>query len=153
MDAVRDLFYKPRLLLIGSGEEYGHIKPEETPISEDNALRPGNIYAATKACQNMIGSIYSKAYDMDLMMVRAFNHIGFPCNSHRTLRCQMEYIIGLYLIQNIDNSLLIQNIQIIYLGKFSDKDLMCYEELGRIMAEHDRKLAKRDAAIRKAEDQ
>ena len=76
MDAVRDLFYKPRLLLIGSGEEYGHIKPEETPISEDNALRPGNIYAATKACQNMIGSIYSKAYDMDLMMVRAFNHIG-----------------------------------------------------------------------------
>ena len=41
-----------------------------------NLLRPGNIYAATKACQNMIGSIYSKAYDMDLMMVRAFNHIG-----------------------------------------------------------------------------
>ena len=24
----------------------------------------------------MIGSIYSKAYDMELMMVRAFNHIG-----------------------------------------------------------------------------
>lgn len=63
-------------MLIGSGEEYGYIKPEETPISEDNLLRPGNIYAATKACQNMIGSIYAKAYDMDLMMVRAFNHIG-----------------------------------------------------------------------------
>lgn len=76
MDAVRDLFYKPRILLIGSGEEYGYIKPEETPILEDTALRPGNIYAATKACQNMVGSIYSKAYDMDLMMVRAFNHIG-----------------------------------------------------------------------------
>lgn len=76
MDAVRDLFYKPRILLIGSGEEYGHIRPEETPIREDNALRPGNIYAATKACQNMVGSIYSRAYDMDLMMVRAFNHIG-----------------------------------------------------------------------------
>lgn len=76
MDAVRELFYKPRILLIGSGEEYGHIRPEETPIKEDNTLRPGNIYAATKACQNMIGSIYSKAYDMDLMMVRAFNHVG-----------------------------------------------------------------------------
>ena len=37
---------------------------------------PGNIYAATKVCQNMIGSIYAKAYDLDLMMVRAFNHIG-----------------------------------------------------------------------------
>lgn len=76
MDAVRELFYKPRVLLIGSGEEYGHIAPGETPISEENHLRPGNIYAATKVCQNMIGNIYSKAYDMELMMVRAFNHIG-----------------------------------------------------------------------------
>ena len=76
MDAIRELYYKPRVLLIGSGEEYGHIQPGETPIVESNLLRPGNIYAATKACQNMIGSIYSKAYDMELMMVRAFNHIG-----------------------------------------------------------------------------
>ncbi len=76
MDAIRELFYKPRVLLIGSGEEYGHIRPGETPIKEENLLRPGNIYAATKACQNMIGNIYSKAYDLELMMVRAFNHIG-----------------------------------------------------------------------------
>lgn len=76
MDAIRELYYKPRVLLIGSGEEYGHIQPGETPIVETNLLRPGNIYAATKACQNMIGNIYSKAYDMELMMVRAFNHIG-----------------------------------------------------------------------------
>lgn len=76
MDAIRELFYKPRVLLIGSGEEYGHILPGETPIREGNMIRPGNIYAATKVCQNMIGSIYAKAYDMDLMMVRAFNHIG-----------------------------------------------------------------------------
>lgn len=76
MDAVRELYYKPKVLLIGSGEEYGHIKEGETPISEDNMIRPGNIYAATKVCQNMIGSIYAKAYDMDLMLVRAFNHIG-----------------------------------------------------------------------------
>ena len=76
MDAIRELFYKPRVLLIGSGEEYGHILPGEIPIKETNLLRPGNIYAATKACQNMIANIYSKAYDMELMMVRAFNHIG-----------------------------------------------------------------------------
>ncbi len=76
MDAIRELFYKPRVLLIGSGEEYGHIEPGETPIRETNLLRPGNIYAATKACQNMIGNIYYRAYDMELMMVRAFNHIG-----------------------------------------------------------------------------
>ena len=71
-----ELYYKPRILMIGSGEEYGHIRPEEVPIQEDNHIRPGNIYAATKACQNMIGGIYANAYDMDLLQVRAFNHIG-----------------------------------------------------------------------------
>lgn len=76
MDAVRELYYKPRVLLVGSGEEYGHILEGETPISEDTKLRPGNIYAATKVCQNMIGSIYSRAYDMELMLIRAFNHVG-----------------------------------------------------------------------------
>lgn len=76
LDAIRELFYKPRVLLIGSGEEYGHIQPNEIPIVETSLLRPGNIYAATKACQNMIGTIYSKAYDLQVMMVRAFNHIG-----------------------------------------------------------------------------
>lgn len=76
MDAVRELYYKPRILLIGSGEEYGYIQEGEIPIREENRLRPGNIYAATKACQNMIGSIYAQAYDMEIMMVRAFNHIG-----------------------------------------------------------------------------
>lgn len=76
LDAVRELFYKPRILLIGSGEEYGHVRPEDIPIREETLLRPGNLYAATKACQNMIGKIYTDAYDMNIMMVRAFNHIG-----------------------------------------------------------------------------
>ena len=76
LDAVRDMEKQPRVLLIGSGEEYGRILPDETPIQEDNNLRPGNIYAATKACQNMIGKIYADAYKLDIMMVRAFNHTG-----------------------------------------------------------------------------
>ena len=76
MDAIRELYYKPRIVLVGSGEEYGHVREEDTPINEETKLRPGNIYAATKACQNMIGSIYSSAYDMELMLVRAFNHVG-----------------------------------------------------------------------------
>lgn len=76
LEALRELDYKPRVLLIGSGEEYGHIRPGETPIGEDNNTRPGNIYAATKVCQNMFGKIYADAYGLDVMMVRAFNHIG-----------------------------------------------------------------------------
>lgn len=76
LDVLKEMEYKGRVLLIGSGEEYGHILPQETPIKEDNCSRPGNIYAATKACQNMLGKIYADAYGLDVMMVRAFNHIG-----------------------------------------------------------------------------
>ena len=75
-DALRNLQQNPRILLIGSGEEYGYIQPEQTPVSETTPLFPGNIYAATKACQNMLGTIYARAYDMNIILVRAFNHIG-----------------------------------------------------------------------------
>lgn len=80
LEAIRavqnDCGKKPRVLLIGSGEEYGHIHENDIPINEKTSTKPGNIYAATKACQNMIGKIYADAYGIDVMMVRAFNHIG-----------------------------------------------------------------------------
>jgi len=76
LNAIRNLDYRPRTLLIGSGEEYGHIHTDETPIHEEVLPRPGNIYAVTKVCQNMIGQIYTAAYQMDIITVRAFNHIG-----------------------------------------------------------------------------
>lgn len=76
LDSLRKLGKKPRVLMIGSGEEYGHIKPGEVPISEDNNTRPGNIYAVTKVTQNMIGHLYYEAYGMDIMSTRSFNHTG-----------------------------------------------------------------------------
>lgn len=76
LDGLRRYGGNPRVLLVGSGEEYGYVLPEETPVRETNPVRPGNIYAATKACQNMVGRIYAQAYDLDLVMVRPFNHIG-----------------------------------------------------------------------------
>ncbi len=76
LEALRELEWKPRLLLIGSGEEYGRPGPREIPVREEHRLEPGNVYAATKACQNMLGRIYAEAYGLEVVMVRAFNHIG-----------------------------------------------------------------------------
>lgn len=77
LEAVRNSQKKNiRLLLIGSGEEYGFIRDGACPLSEEEPLNPGNIYAATKACQGMLGEIYARAYKMDIIMVRAFNHSG-----------------------------------------------------------------------------
>lgn len=74
LDALRDSGLDSRIILIGSGEEYGYIR--NCPVTEEEPVRAGNIYAVTKACQSMIGSIYARAYKMNIVMVRAFNHIG-----------------------------------------------------------------------------
>ena len=77
LEAVREIKqYNPKIILIGSSEEYGNVKGDEIPVKEENNLRPGNIYSVTKVCQNMIGKIYSDAYGMDIVNIRAFNHIG-----------------------------------------------------------------------------
>jgi GDP-4-dehydro-6-deoxy-D-mannose reductase len=76
LEAVRGMSVPPKILLIGSGEEYGYILPEELPIHEDTQLQPGNIYACTKIAQGMMGQIYAMAYGLEVIIVRAFNHIG-----------------------------------------------------------------------------
>jgi GDP-4-dehydro-6-deoxy-D-mannose reductase len=76
LEALRAQANKTRAVLIGSGEEYGFVAPHEVPVGEQTPLRPGNPYALTKAAQTMAGQVYARAYGVDAVMVRAFNHIG-----------------------------------------------------------------------------
>ena len=77
LDAVRSVpGYAPKILLIGSGEEYGVLPENTSLVSETTPVHPANPYAITKLAQNLFGELYAKAYDMHIMMVRAFNHIG-----------------------------------------------------------------------------
>lgn len=76
LEAIREHCPKTRLLLIGSGEEYGKVMPNEIPIKEDTLVRPANIYAVSKLTQNLLGKLYVEAYGLNIVFVRAFNHIG-----------------------------------------------------------------------------
>jgi len=76
LEALRGMQNPPRVLLVGSGEEYGYVLPEELPIRENTLMRPGNIYACTKVAQDLLGQLYSRAYKLEIIMVRAFNHTG-----------------------------------------------------------------------------
>ena len=77
LDAVRDMpDYSPKILLIGSGEEYGILPANTSLVSETTPVHPANPYAITKMAQNLFGALYAKAYEMHVMMVRAFNHVG-----------------------------------------------------------------------------
>lgn len=76
LESIRELDINPRILLIGSSEEYGFIKPEDLPVNEKQELRPGNPYSVSKIAHTLLGEVYARAYNMDVVMVRAFNHIG-----------------------------------------------------------------------------
>ncbi len=75
LESAKKLKKRPKIILIGSGEEYGSVG-DNIPIAENTPLKPMNIYAASKACQAMMGSIYAQAYGMDIIITRSFNHTG-----------------------------------------------------------------------------
>lgn len=76
LEETRRLDTPPKILLVGSSEEYGWLPEGISVVGEDTAPNPGNIYAVSKAAQNMIGNVYARAYNMNICMTRAFNHIG-----------------------------------------------------------------------------
>lgn len=76
LEAVRETKLNSRILLIGSSEEYGKSLINEEGITEIDTPQPTNVYAVTKLCQNLLGKVYAEAYKMEIVSVRAFNHIG-----------------------------------------------------------------------------
>jgi GDP-4-dehydro-6-deoxy-D-mannose reductase len=75
LEAIRKSELKTRILLIGSSEQYGSIDYSR-PVEEDRELNALNPYGISKATQEKVAKLYSKVYNMEIIMVRAFNHIG-----------------------------------------------------------------------------
>ncbi len=76
LEALIFLKIKPRILIIGSGDEYGLVRPEEIPVKENNPLRPSNPYAVSKVAQDMLGFQYFCSHQLPIIRVRPFNHTG-----------------------------------------------------------------------------
>jgi len=66
---------RARVLLIGSGEQYGPAEPGAPPFSERSPQRPRSAYARTKACADLLGARHAAA-GLDVVRVRPFNHTG-----------------------------------------------------------------------------
>jgi GDP-4-dehydro-6-deoxy-D-mannose reductase len=66
----------PRILVVGSADEYGLVTAADLPIDEDTPLRPLNPYAVSKIAQDMLGYQYHLSHGLHIVRVRPFNHIG-----------------------------------------------------------------------------
>jgi GDP-4-dehydro-6-deoxy-D-mannose reductase len=76
LEAVARLGSTARILVVGSSEEYGQVRPDELPVKETNPLRPTSPYAVSKVAQDMLGLQYHLSQQLFTVRVRAFNHIG-----------------------------------------------------------------------------
>jgi GDP-4-dehydro-6-deoxy-D-mannose reductase len=75
-EAMRELQLDARIQIAGSSEEYGLVHPHETPITEDNPLRPLSPYAVSKVAQDTLAYQYHQSYGLQTVRTRAFNHTG-----------------------------------------------------------------------------
>ncbi|HEY2201491.1 MAG TPA: NAD-dependent epimerase/dehydratase family protein, partial [Solirubrobacteraceae bacterium] len=57
-EALLSAGLRPRVLVVGSSDEYGQVRPEDVPTNEDAPLRPITPYAVSKVGQDMMGFQY-----------------------------------------------------------------------------------------------
>src|SRR5579884_4543225 len=74
--AARECPRPPKVLLVGSAEVYGVVKPDQLPVTEESPLMPVSPYAASKVAAEYLGVQAHLGYGLPVIRVRAFNHIG-----------------------------------------------------------------------------
>lgn len=73
LEAARRLEHSPKILFVGSSEEY---EASDKPISEKNPLNANNPYGISKAAQERFAEVYRERFGMKIYCVRPFNHTG-----------------------------------------------------------------------------
>lgn len=73
LEAVKELSPMPKVLLVGSSEEYD---VSDKPINEMTILKANNPYGISKVAQERFANIYKVQYGMQIYHVRPFNHTG-----------------------------------------------------------------------------
>lgn len=73
LEAARALPEKPKVMFIGSSEEY---QAADSPMDEKTPLDANNPYGISKVTQERFARLYRSQYGMKVYCVRPFNHTG-----------------------------------------------------------------------------
>jgi GDP-4-dehydro-6-deoxy-D-mannose reductase len=76
LEALRLEGSPARCVAVSSGEVYGRVAPEDLPVGPDTPMRPVSPYGASKAAADVAAGQYRAGYGLQVVRVRAFNHIG-----------------------------------------------------------------------------
>lgn len=73
LEAARKVEKKPKILFVGSSEEY---VVSEFPMNENTPLNASNPYGISKVTQEQFAKMYKEQYGLKVYCVRPFNHTG-----------------------------------------------------------------------------
>ncbi len=73
----QDILGYPKILVTSTSETYGFHKEEIHELTEQ---RPNNPYAISKCTQDQLARLYAQAYNIPVVVTRAFNIIGWGRN-------------------------------------------------------------------------
>lgn len=76
VDVIREVKPECRVLSVGSSEEYGNVERSDLPLKESQRINPVSPYAVARVSQELMSKVYVKAFGMNVIMTRSFNHIG-----------------------------------------------------------------------------
>jgi GDP-4-dehydro-6-deoxy-D-mannose reductase len=76
LEASRACPHPPLVLLTSSAEVYGAVGADQLPVTESTPLAPVTPYAASKVAAEYLGVQAHLAYELPVIRVRPFNHVG-----------------------------------------------------------------------------
>ena len=83
-----------RVLSVSSADVYGKVALADLPLTEDAVLRPVTPYAASKVAADYLGLQAFLGYGLDVLRIRAFNHLGPGQTSRFVASAIAERIAG-----------------------------------------------------------
>ena len=76
LEAIRLLNIDPVIQICSTSEVYGQVKKNETPINENNRMRPASPYAVSKVFQDICAQNYYKNYGLKIIITRMFTYLN-----------------------------------------------------------------------------
>ncbi len=108
LDAIREAKIEPVTLIISSSDIYGDVTKEDLPIDEETPIRPNNPYATSKALQDELAYSYFLTYNLPIIRMRPFGHLGPGGSPNTAIASFIEKIKN----ANQHDTLLVGNIEI-----------------------------------------
>ena len=85
----------PVVVIVGSATQYGRHDPADIPLAETSEQRPQDVYAASKAAQEIASLQMCRAEGIRVICTRSFNHSGIGHPDHFLLPALVRRVVAL----------------------------------------------------------